>query len=127
MLFSSYTFLFQFLPATVLAFLAARRHSPRAGILVLAGASLFFYGAWQPVYLLLLIASVAMNFSLGLGMEDPLRRPVIGAFGVALNLLVLCYFKYTGFILGTISTVSGIPLTFSDIVLPLGISFFTFQ
>src|SRR6516225_4328018 len=127
MLFSSYTFLFQFLPATILAFLAARRHSPRAGILVLAGASLFFYGAWKPVYLLLLIASVAMNFSLGLGMEDAQRRPVIGAFGVALNLLVLCYFKYTGFILGTISTVSGIPLRFSDIVLPLGISFFTFQ
>jgi len=41
MLFSSYTFLFQFLPATVLAFAAARRHSPRAGIMVLAGASLF--------------------------------------------------------------------------------------
>jgi alginate O-acetyltransferase complex protein AlgI len=127
MLFSSYTFLFEFLPATVLAFLAARRHSPRAGILVLAVASLFFYGAWKPIYLLLLIASVAMNFSLGLGMEDPRRRPVIGAFGVALNLMVLCYFKYTGFILGTVSTVSGIPLTFSDIVLPLGISFFTFQ
>ena len=127
MLFSSYTFLFQFLPATVLAFLAARRHSPRAGILVLAGASLFFYGAWQPVYLLLLIASVAMNFSLGLGMEDSRRRPVIGAFGVALNLMGLCYFKYTGFILDTVRTVSGIPLSFSDIVLPLGISFFTFQ
>ena len=43
MLFSTYTFLFQFLPATVLAFAAARRHSPRAGIMVLAGASLFFY------------------------------------------------------------------------------------
>ena len=59
MLFSSYTFLFQFLPATALAFAAARRHSPRAGIMVLAGASLFFYGAWRPVYLLLLMASVA--------------------------------------------------------------------
>ena len=74
MLFSSYTFLFQFLPATVLAFAAARRHSPRAGILVLVGASLFFYGAWQPVYLLLFAASVAVNFGLGLRMEDPLRR-----------------------------------------------------
>ena len=67
MLFSSYTFLFQFLPAVVLAFAAARRHSPRAGILVLTGASLFFYGAWRPIYLLLLIASIAVNFSLGLG------------------------------------------------------------
>jgi alginate O-acetyltransferase complex protein AlgI len=127
MLFSSYTFLFQFLPATILAFLAARRHSPRAGVLVLAGASLFFYGAWRPIYLLLLIASVATNFSLGLAMEDPSRRSTIGAFGVALNLAVLCYFKYTGFILGTFSAMSGIPLASSEIVLPLGISFFTFQ
>jgi hypothetical protein len=78
MLFSSYTFLFQFLPATVLAFAAARRHSPRAGIMVLAGASLFFYGAWRPVYLLLLVASIAVNFTLGLRMEDPLRRRAVG-------------------------------------------------
>jgi alginate O-acetyltransferase complex protein AlgI len=127
MLFSSYTFLFQFLPATVLAFAAARRHSPRAGILVLAGASLFFYGAWRPVYLLLLLASVAVNFALGLRMEDPLRRRTIGTFGVALNLAVLCYFKYTNFILDSVTTLTGAPLPFVNIILPLGISFFTFQ
>src|SRR3984893_4176362 len=127
MLFSSYTFLFQFLPATVLAFAAARRHSPRAGILVLAGASLFFYGAWRPIYLLLLVASVAVNFTLGLRMEDPLRRRVIGTSGVALNLAVLCYFKYTNFIFDSLNTLTGAPLPFFNIVLPLGISFFTFQ
>jgi alginate O-acetyltransferase complex protein AlgI len=127
MLFSSYTFLFQFLPATVLAFAAARRHSPRAGILVLAGASLFFYGAWRPVYLLLLAASVAVNFTLGLWMEDPQRRRAIGIFGVALNLSVLCYFKYTNFIFDSLNTLTGAPLPFFNIVLPLGISFFTFQ
>jgi D-alanyl-lipoteichoic acid acyltransferase DltB (MBOAT superfamily) len=127
MLFSSYTFLFQFLPATVLAFAAARRHSPRAGILVLAGASLFFYGAWRPVYLLLLIASVAVNFTLGLRMEDPLRRRAIGTLGVALNLAVLCYFKYTNFIFDSLNTLTGAPLPFFNIILPLGISFFTFQ
>jgi alginate O-acetyltransferase complex protein AlgI len=127
MLFSSYTFLFQFLPATVLAFAAARRHSPRAGILVLAAASLFFYGAWQPVYLLLLIASIAVNFALGLRMEDPLRRRAIGSFGVALNLAVLCYFKYTNFIFDSLNTMTGAPLPFFNIILPLGISFFTFQ
>src|SRR5579864_435501 len=99
MLFSSYAFLFQFMPAVALAFAAARLHSPRAGILVLMGASLFFYGAWRPVYLLLLVASVAVNFSLGLLMEDPLRRRTVGALGVALNLSLLCYFKYTNFVL----------------------------
>src|ERR1700738_233991 len=127
MLFSSYTFLFQFLPATVLAFAAARRHSPRAGIMVLAGASLFFYGAWRPVYLLLLIVSIAANFALGLRMEDPLRRRAIGTFGVALNLAALCYFKYTNFIFDSLNTLTGAPLPFVNIVLPLGISFFTFQ
>jgi alginate O-acetyltransferase complex protein AlgI len=127
MLFSSYTFLFQFLPATVLAFAAARRHSPRAGIMVLAGASLFFYGAWRPVYLLLLVASIAVNFGLGLRMEGPLRRRAIGTFGVGLNLAVLCYFKYTNFIFDSINTLTGAPLPFFNIVLPLGISFFTFQ
>src|SRR6266478_7391831 len=127
MLFSSYTFLFQFLPATVLAFAAARRHSPRAGIMVLAGASLFFYGAWRPVYLLLLIASIAVNFTLGLRMEDPLRRRAIGSLGVALNLAGLCYFKYTNFIFDSLNVLTGAPLPFVNIVLPLGISFFTFQ
>jgi D-alanyl-lipoteichoic acid acyltransferase DltB (MBOAT superfamily) len=127
MLFSSYTFLFQFLPATVLAFAAARRHSPRAGIMVLVGASLFFYGAWRPGYLLLFAASVAVNFALGLRMEDPFRRRGIGTFGVALNLAVLCYFKYTNFIFDSLNTLTGAPLPFVNIILPLGISFFTFQ
>ena len=127
MLFSTYTFLFQFLPAVVLAFAAARRHSPRAGILVLAGASLFFYGAWRPVYLLLLLASIAANFSLGLLMEDPRRRSIIGMCGVALNLALLCYFKYTNFILDSVNALTGAPLPLVNVVLPLGISFFTFQ
>src|SRR2546423_7585115 len=127
MLFSSYTFLFQFLPATVLAFAAARRHSPRTGIMVLAGASLFFYGAWRPVYRFLLIASIAVNFALGLRMEDPLRRRAIGSLGVALNLAGLCYFKYTNFIFDSLNTMPGAPLPFVNIILPLGISFFTFQ
>src|SRR5260370_9979606 len=99
MLFSSYTFLFQFLPATVLAFAAARRHSPRAGIMVLAGASLFFYGAWRPVYLLLLIASVAVNFGLGLRMRDPLCRPSPGTIRVPANSSVLPSFKSPNFTL----------------------------
>jgi alginate O-acetyltransferase complex protein AlgI len=127
MLFSSYAFLFQFLPVVALAFAAARRHSPRAGIMVLAGASLFFYGAWKPIYLLLLIASIGVNFWLGLKMEDPLRRRTFGTLGVVLNLAMLCYFKYTNFLFDSLTTLTGTPLPFVNIVLPLGISFFTFQ
>jgi len=127
MLFSSFTFLFQFLPATLLAFAAARRHSPRAGILVLVGASLMFYGAWKPIYLLLFLTSIGCNFGLGLLMADPARRRVFGTLGVALNLAALCYFKYAGFLLDSVSMFSGVPMPLTNIILPLGISFFTFQ
>ena len=127
MLFSSYTFLFQFLPVVALAFAAARRHSPRAGIMVLAGASLFFYAAWKPAYLLVLVGSIGFNFWLGLKMEDPARRRRIGTLGVALNLAALCYFKYTNFLFDSFTTLTGTPLPFVNVILPLGISFFTFQ
>ena len=127
MLFSSFTFLFQFLPATVLAFAAARRHSPRAGILVLVGASLFFYGAWRPIYLALLIASIAGNFVCGLRMQDPRRRRMLGILGVVVNLALLGIFKYTNFLFEAFNELTGLPLPFFNIVLPLGISFFTFQ
>jgi len=60
-------------------------------------------------------------------MEDPLRRRAIGTAGVALNLAVLCYFKYTNFIFDSLNTLTGAPLPFVNIILPLGISFFTFQ
>jgi D-alanyl-lipoteichoic acid acyltransferase DltB (MBOAT superfamily) len=127
MLFSSYAFLFQFLPVVALAFAAARRWSPRCGILVLAFASLIFYGAWKPIYLLVLLASVGFNFWLGLNMEDPARRRRIGTLGVALNLALLAYFKYTNFIFDSLGALTGTPLPFVNVVLPLGISFFTFQ
>src|SRR5215813_3889422 len=127
MLFSSFTFLFQFLPATVLAFVAARRHSPRAGILVLVAASLVFYGAWRPIYLSLLIGSMLFNFLSGLLMENAERRRAVGMLGVAVNLSVLGFFKYTNFLLDSFDTASGLSLPHVDIILPLGISFFTFQ
>src|ERR1700761_2328454 len=110
MLFSSYVFLFQFLPAVALAYAVARRVSPRCGIWALAFASLIFYGAWKPVYLLLLLASIGLNFWLGLKMEDPLRRRHFGTLGVALNLVALCYFKYTNFLFDSFTALTGTPL-----------------
>jgi alginate O-acetyltransferase complex protein AlgI len=127
MLFSSYAFLFQFLPAVALAYAVARRVSPRCGILALAFSSLIFYGAWKPVYLLLLLASIGVNFWLGLKMEDPLRRRTFGTLGVAANLALLCYFKYTNFLFDSFTALTGAPLPFVNVILPLGISFFTFQ
>ena len=103
MLFSSFGFLFQFLPATILAFAAARRHSTRAGIMVLVAASLVFYGAWRPIYLLLFGSSVGINFLLGIAMENPQARRAVGMCGVVLNLAVLCFFKYANFLLDSIA------------------------
>src|SRR6516225_3390946 len=127
MLFSSFSFLFQFLPATILAFAAARRHSTRAGIMVLVAASLVFYGAWRPIYLLLFGSSVGINFLLGIAMENPQARRAVGMCGVALNLAVLGFFKYANFLLDSLRDVIGAPLPHLDVILPLGISFFTFQ
>ena len=127
MLFSSFSFLFQFLPATILAFAAARRHSTRAGIMVLVAASLVFYGAWRPIYLLLFGSSVGINFLLGIAMENPQARRAVGMCGVVLNLAVLGFFKYANFLLDSLRDVIGAPLPHLDVILPLGISFFTFQ
>ena len=109
MLFSSFTFIFNFLPAVALAFAAARLHSPRAGILVLLAASLIFYGAWNPIHLVLFAASIGANFSAGLLMEDPSRRRAVGIAAVALNLAVLGVFKYAGFFLDTVEWFAGRP------------------
>src|SRR3954462_15938677 len=114
MLFSSYAFLFQFLPAVAIAFAVARRWSPRRGIWAPAAASLVFYGAWKPAYLLVLLGSIGGNLWLGLQMHDPLRRRYYGTLGVALNLAVLCYFKYTNFLLDSLTTLTGTPLPFVD-------------
>ena len=103
MLFTSYTFLFQFLPARCwrLPRRGAIRRAPASWCW--PAASLFFYGAWRPVYLLLLLASIGVNFWLGLQMEDPRRRRAIGTLGVALNLALLCYFKYTNFLFDSLT------------------------
>jgi D-alanyl-lipoteichoic acid acyltransferase DltB (MBOAT superfamily) len=127
MLFSSFTFLFQFLPSVILAFAAARLHSPRAGIVVLASASLVFYGAWNPPYLILFVASIAANYALGRWMERSAHSRTIGSVGVALNLAALGYFKYLNFLIDTLNQLPGVSLSVSSTVLPIGISFFTFQ
>jgi len=127
MLFSSYKFLFEFLPVVWLLFMLARLHSARAGILTLAAASLFFYASWKQVYLALLLASIAANYCFGLLIARARYPRAWAAAGVALNLLALGYFKYTNFIVDNVNALAGTSLSVAAIVLPIGISFFTFQ
>lgn len=133
MLFSSFTFIFGFLPLTWLAWrwLAGRNLTWALGWLVLA--SLVFYSWWDPRYLPLLLGSVAINFLLGgrilsvrrMGRDAAAARWM--AVGITFNLLALGYFKYAHFLSITLSGVIGQNWTLPAHVLPLAISFVTFQ
>lgn len=133
MLFNSYEFLFAFLPLTLGGFFALSALSwHRAAASLLALASLFFYGYWAPQYLLLLLGSITINFMTGKaitrsalsGQEKQASRLLIAA--VTLNLLVLAYYKYANFFLDTARTLTTWNAPVLDVVLPIGISFFTF-
>ena len=127
MLFNSSVFLLLYLPVVLLGFfILATLKRPRLVGLWLTAASLFFYGWWNPLYVPLLMASMVFNYLLG---GYLVHRPnvMLLAFGIATNVLLLGYFKYTGFLVQVISEVAGLDWTIPNIVLPLAISFFTFQ
>ncbi len=129
MLFNSYEFLLLFLPLTALGyFLLARvRTTLAAGWLALA--SLFFYGYWDYHYVPLLLASVAFNFVIGgrIHAASGTRRakPLL-ILGVAVDLALLGYFKYADFFLGSVAALFHDDVKPLGIILPLGISFYTF-
>lgn len=129
MLFNSYIFVFLFLPICLLGYytlINRRLLEPALTWLVLC--SLFFYGWWNPVYISLLVASMLSNFLLGrlISRQQEWRKPLL-VFGIAGNLGVLGYFKYCDFFIGTFNSLSGSDFNLLHIVLPLGISFITFQ
>jgi D-alanyl-lipoteichoic acid acyltransferase DltB (MBOAT superfamily) len=128
MLFNSYEFIFLFLPVVLAGyFLLGHRNRPLAAIGWLAAASLFFYGWWNPRYLLLLLGSIAFNYAIGRALcEVQERRRALLSLGVGSNLLLLGYYKYANFFLATAGTLTGADYAIGAIVLPLGISFFTF-
>jgi len=132
MLFNSHEFLFFFLPAVLAGYWWLNGHSaPRIALAWLVVASLFFYGWWNPVYLWVLIASMVGNYAFGRAIAA--WRPhgaggaVLLALGVAANLGLLGYFKYSGFLLDNLNALAGDGWSPAQVILPLGISFFTFQ
>ena len=131
MLFNAPVFLFAFLPVCVLGFyLLGARVRPEVAILWLVIASLFFYGWWDPVYVLLIGASIGFNYALGLMLTRRkgvnARRILLGV-GACGNLGALAYFKYAGFFLLNLNIVFDNDWSLGEIILPLAISFFTFQ
>ena len=130
MYFSSMTFLWAFLPAVLLLYLAAERFGKNfAGNIILLLASLIFYAWGEPVYILLLIGSVVMNYLFGLLLSRGGRcRTWILASAVLLNIGVLGFFKYFNFFASYINrALSGDYIPMNSFALPLGISFYTFQ
>ena len=127
MVFSSVTFLFAFLPATLLGYYVLPR-SWRIAFLLLV--SLVFYAWGEPVYVLLMMGSILINWCIGLLMERFERRKrALLVLAVVIDLAMLAVFKYASFLMRTVAAivpaVAGNALP--DIRLPIGISFFTFQ
>ncbi|GGC07208.1 MBOAT family O-acyltransferase [Pseudoduganella buxea] len=128
MLFNSHAFLFGFLPVVLLAYFAAARRGGDAANAVLAAASLFFYGWWDVRYLPLLLASIAINYGCSLRIRAAAgqARSRWLAAAVAANLALLGWYKYAGFFAQAAGQLTGWQVPLVHIVLPVGISFFTF-
>jgi len=134
MLFNSYEFIFAFLPlVAVIYFLTIRYLGQEAAIAWMVLASLFFYGWWNPVYLLFICASIIVNYwaAYYIAKLKPSPRRHHAKFlliiGITLNLAFLGYFKYVNFFIDNINLLLEKDIILENIVLPLAISFFTFQ
>jgi alginate O-acetyltransferase complex protein AlgI len=128
--FSSFAFIFGYLPLALAGFLICARLGYRFAAFWLVLASLAFYAYWRVSFLPLLLVSIAFNYGIGLVLYRVEDRPRLAGgvllFGVATDLLTLFYYKYAAAVATLLGfkDIGDIPL--HDIVLPLGISFFTF-
>ena len=131
MLFNSYIFIFAFLPITLFGYyLINRFKKPDIAQWWLFIASLFFYAYFNPSYLLLIVFSIAVNFAVNKGLhavKAPKARKAVLALGLIIDIGVFIYFKYYDFFVENINAVFQTSFAFKHILLPLGISFFTFQ
>ncbi len=127
MLFNSYVFILLYLPITLLVYYGlAHFRRVRAATAWMAFASFFFYGYWDVRYIPLLFGSICWNYWFGRQIEAALCKRVFLTIAVSGNIALLAYYKYTGFFLETINAAFGFIYDIPHIVLPLGISFFTF-
>ena len=132
MLFNSYGFIFLFLPIVLLGFFQLARVHQACATAFLALASILFYGYWNPVYVGLLLGSIVCNYGFSLWIagagkppENERKKPIL-VTAITTNIVLLSYFKYAGFFISSINGISGASFSNFEIVLPLGISFFTF-
>ena len=128
MVFSSLIFLFIFFPLTLLLYFIARNIKTKNFILVVA--SLIFYSWGEPVWVILLIFSSILDYTVSHAIEKHRNQPITKfylAVSVIINLGLLAVFKYSGFFISTINSAFGLSLPEPAFSLPIGISFYTFQ
>lgn len=132
MLFNSYVFILAFLPLTLLVYFLLGRLPERVQLnkAFLVVASIVFYGYNNPRYVPIIVASILINYALSqlmlMQQKKAVRLPLM-LIGLAANLGVLFYFKYHDFFYENLNSAFGLSLPLNHVMLPLGISFFTFQ
>lgn len=131
MLFSSIIFLFYFLPIVLAVYFLIPARFMKAKNIVLLAASLFFYAWGEPVYVFLMIYSAFFNYFMGRQIQK--RKDAGGSgtpdlvFSIIVNLFMLGFFKYYGFLMDTVNSIFGTDFHYTALTLPIGISFYTFQ
>lgn len=128
MVFSSIFFIFVFLPVFLLLYYIT---PVRFQNIVLVIGSLFFYAWGDPTYLLLMIFASVFNYYMGIELERTRQTDRLGKFNliftIIINLFILCFFKYTGFLMDSIGSIIGQTLPAPQLGLPIGLSFYTFK
>lgn len=130
MIFSSFEFIFLFLPITfIIYFYLNSKKLTKASKSFLVFASLFFYSWWNTLYLPIILISMLFNYTLGniLSKKNVSRKKSILTFGIVANLSLLAYFKYADFLIENFNTIFHTQTEMLSLALPLAISFFTFQ
>ncbi|MDH3692622.1 MAG: MBOAT family protein [Gammaproteobacteria bacterium] len=133
MLFNSHSFVFVFLPVTLFVYFALGRLSRNWALRWIIVASLVFYAWWRPANVLIIVPAMLVNFGVAKAIlyqnrhDNRAAAKIFLALGIVFNICVLGYFKYTNFLVSAATDVFGGSFTLKEIVLPLGISFITFQ
>lgn len=129
MLFSSNIFLFLFLPLVICGYFLIPHTARRLKNIELLIFSLFFYFFGEPKGIFLMLASILINytFALYISKNKGNGKKVGLIIAICADIGLLCYYKYTGFIIGNINSLFSSAINIPDIIMPIGISFFTFQ
>ncbi|MEI3163340.1 MAG: MBOAT family protein [Lachnospirales bacterium] len=126
MVFSSLEFIFFFLPVVAVIYKLCNNIKARNVVLIIA--SIFFYAFGEPKAVILMLLSIVFNYGLALLMDKyKNRKKLFLVLSVIINLALLVYYKYTGFLVESIDSVFSLNIYVPVIHLPIGISFFTFQ